>query len=209
MSALAASVIGGPLTMTFIALETTSDLWLTTAVLIAVIVSSQVTREAFGYSFATWRFHLRGETIRSAADIGWMRDLTVGKMMRHDVRTVPAATTIASFREAFPLGSPAYVIAVDEQGRYVGMVHVAEAHAAEAAPDKSVKDVLHNAEDMLLPGMAIKEAVLAFDRAETETLAVVDSHLDRRVIGLLTEAFALRRYAAELERRRQELVGEG
>jgi CIC family chloride channel protein len=208
MSALAASVIGGPLTMTFIALETTSDLWLTTAVLIAVIVSSQVTREAFGYSFATWRFHLRGETIRSAADIGWMRDLTVGRMMRHDVRTVPAATTIASFREAFPLGSPAYVIAIDEQGRYAGMVHVAEAHAAEASPDKSVKDVLRNAEDMLLPGMAIKEAVLAFDRAETETLAVVDSRLDRRVIGLLTEAFALRRYAAELERRRRELVGE-
>ena len=80
MSALSASVIGGPLTMTFIALETTGDLWLTTAVLIAVIISSQVTREAFGYSFATWRFHLRGETIRSAADIGWMRDLTVGKM---------------------------------------------------------------------------------------------------------------------------------
>ncbi len=209
MSALAASVIGGPLTMTFIALETTGDLWLTTAVLIAVIISSQITREAFGYSFATWRFHLRGETIRSAADIGWMRDLTVGKMMRHDVRTVPAATTVASFREAFPLGSPAHVIAVDEQGRYVGMVQVAEAHAAEALPDKSVKDLLHNAEDMLLPGMAIREAVLAFDRAEAEALAVVDSYLDRRVIGLLTEAYALRRYAAELERRRRELVGEG
>ena len=55
------SVIGGPLTMTFIALEITGDLWLTTAVLIAVIVSAQVTRETFGYSFATWRFHLRGE----------------------------------------------------------------------------------------------------------------------------------------------------
>ena len=77
MSALSASVIGGPLTMTFIALETTGDLWLTTAVLVAVIVAAQVTREAFGYSFATWRFHLRGESIRSAADIGWMRDLTV------------------------------------------------------------------------------------------------------------------------------------
>jgi len=79
MSALSASVIGGPLTMTFIALETTGDLWLTTAVLIAVIIAAQVTREVFGYSFATWRFHLRGETIRSAADIGWMRELTVEK----------------------------------------------------------------------------------------------------------------------------------
>jgi CIC family chloride channel protein len=177
-------------------------------VLIAVIISSQVTREVFGYSFATWRFHLRGETIRSAADIGWMRDLTVGKMMRHDVQTVPVAATVAAFREAFPLGSPAYVIAVDEHGRYAGMISVADAHAAEGSPDKSIKELLRYTDGILLPGMAIKEAVLAFDRAEAEALAVVDSYPDRRVIGLLTEAYALRCYAAELERRRQELVGD-
>ncbi|MGB6542341.1 MAG: chloride channel protein [Xanthobacteraceae bacterium] len=208
MSALSAAVIGGPLTMTFIALETTGDLWLTTAVLIAVIVAAQVTREMFGYSFATWRFHLRGETIRSAADIGWMRELIVGKMMRQDVRTVPAATSIASFREAFPVGSTTSVIAINEQERYAGMIRVADAHAPEVSPDKSVKDLLNNAGDVLLPGMAIKEAVQAFDRAEAEALAVVDSYAERRVIGLLTEAYALRRYAAELERRRRELIGD-
>lgn len=53
MSALAVSVVGGPLTVVFIALESTGDLWLTAAALIAVIVSAQVTREFFGYSFAT------------------------------------------------------------------------------------------------------------------------------------------------------------
>ncbi len=90
MGALSVSVIGGPLTMTFIALETTGDYWLTAAVLIAIIVSAQVTRQQFGYSFATWRFHLRGEGIRSAADVGWVRELTVRRMMRSDVRTVPA-----------------------------------------------------------------------------------------------------------------------
>jgi CIC family chloride channel protein len=208
MSALAASVVGGPLTMIFIALETTGDLWLTTAVLIAVIISAQVTREGFGYSFATWRFHLRGETIRSAADVGWMRDLTVGKMMRQDVQTVHASTTIGSFREAFPLGSAAYVVAVDEDDRYVGLVLMADAHAAEASPDNAVKDILHYGEDLLLPGMAVKEAVLAFDRAEAEALAVVDSYRDRKVVGLLTEAYVLRRYAAALERRRRELIGD-
>jgi chloride channel protein, CIC family len=208
MSALSASVIGGPLTMTFIALETTGDLWLTTAVLIAVIISAQVTREGFGYSFATWRFHLRGETIRSAADVGWMRDLTVGKMMRQDVQTVHASTNIASFREAFPLGSTAYVVAVDEDDRYVGLVHVADAHAPAVELEKSVKDFLHYGEDLLLPGMAVKEAVLAFDRAEAEALAVVDSYRDRHVIGLVTEAYVLRRYSAELERRRREMIGE-
>ncbi len=208
MSALSASVIGGPLTMIFIALETTGDLWLTTAVLIAVIIAAQVTREGFGYSFATWRFHLRGETIRSAADVGWMRDLTVGKMMRQDVQTVHASTTIASFREAFPLGSTAYVVAVDEDDRYVGVVLMADAHGTGISPDKPIKDLLHYGEDLLLPGMAVKEAVLAFDRAEAEALAVVDSYRDRKVIGILTEAYVLRRYAAELERRRRELIGE-
>ncbi len=207
MSALSASVIGGPLTMTFIALETTGDLWLSTAVLIAVIIAAQVTREGFGYSFATWRFHLRGETIRSAADIGWMRDLTVEKMMRQDVQTVQASSTVAAFREAFPLSSTAYVIAVDENDRYVGLILVADAHAAEAA-DKSIKELLHHPDDMLLAGMAVKEAVLAFDRAESEALAVVNSYLDRRVIGILTEAYVLRRYSAALEGRRRDLVGE-
>jgi chloride channel protein, CIC family len=208
MSSLAAAVIGGPLTMIFIALETTGDLWLTTLVLIAVIISAQVTREAFGYSFATWRFHLRGETIRSAADVGWMRDLTVGRMMRQDVQTAHASTNVAAFREAFPLGSTAYVVAVDEADCYVGLIHVADVHATDVAEDRPLKDFLLYTDEMLLPGMAVKEAVLAFDRAEAESLAVVDSYLDRRVIGLLTEAYVLRRYSAALERRRQEMLGE-
>ena len=34
---------------------------------------SILVRETFGYSFSTWRFPLRGDTIRSAHDVGWMR----------------------------------------------------------------------------------------------------------------------------------------
>src|SRR5207253_5143194 len=109
MGALSVAVIGGPLTMIYITLETTGDLWLTTAVLIAVIISAQVTRELFGYSFATWRFHLRGETVRSAADVGWIRDLTVKSMMRADAVTVDADTPINDFITKFPLGSKTQV----------------------------------------------------------------------------------------------------
>jgi CIC family chloride channel protein len=208
LSALSVSVIGGPLTMTFIALETTGDLWLTTAVLIAAIISMQVTREFFGYTFATWRFHLRGETIRSAADIGWIRDLAVGQMMRADVRTTPAEGTISDFRAAFPLGSTSQVIAVDEDGRYAGMVLVAEAHAADITASDDVRTLLHHADHMLLPQMTVQEAVSAFDRFESEALAVVDSVERRQVIGLLSEAHALRRYSEASERQRRELLGE-
>lgn len=208
MSALAASVIGGPLTMVFIALESTGDLWITSAVLIAVIVSTQVTRDLFGYSFATWRFHLRGETIRSAADIGRIRDLTVQRLMRQDVRTVPADMTIADFLHAFPPGSTGQVIAVEDDGRYAGMVIVAEANTVALANGGTVRNILHFKDDVLFPGMNVQEAVAVFDRTEAEALAVIESRATRKILGLLSEAYALRRYSTELEQHRRELVGD-
>jgi CIC family chloride channel protein len=208
MSALSASVVGGPLTMSFIALESTGNLWLTTAVLVAVIISTLITRELFGYSFATWRLHLRGETIRSAADVGWIRDLTVGRLMRSDLTTVMASMKIEEVRKKFPLGSKTRVVAVDGAGHYVGLALIAEAHAPDIDESKGLIDILHHREVVLHPAMNIQEAIAVFDAAEAETLVVVEAGGERSPIGILTEAHAVRRYAEESERRRREAVGD-
>src|ERR1700676_4942776 len=208
MSALSASVVGGPLTMSFIALESTGDLWLTTAVLVAVIISTQITRELFGYSFATWRFHLRGETIRSAADVGWIRDLTVRSLMRPDATSVDANMPMDEFRGKFPLGSKNQVVAVDGEGRYVGLALVAEAHATDIEAASGLIDILHHRDVVLHPVMNIQEAIAVFDAAEAESLAVVEAGGEHRPIGILTEAHAMRRYAEESEQRRREIVGD-
>jgi len=208
MSALSASVIGGPLTMSFIALESTGNLWLTTAVLLAVIISTQITRELFGYSFATWRLHLRGETIRSAADVGWIRDLTVRSLMRQDVATVDASMPIEKFREEFPLGSKTQVVAVDGSGRYAGLALVADAHAPDLDTADGLVGLLHFRDVVLHPGMNIQEAIAVFDAAEAESLAVVDTDGLHRPIGTLTEAHAVKRYAEQSEQRRREVLGE-
>jgi CIC family chloride channel protein len=207
MSALAVSVVGGPLTMAFLALESTGSLPLTVAVVAASVISAITVRRTFGYSFATWRFHLRGEAIRSAVDIGWMRNLTVGRMMRREVRTMRADTTIAAFRRDVPLGATNRVVVVDEAARYAGIVLVAEAHAPECLAEH-LSDLLHCDDTMLMPQMNVKEAVALFEQAEVDALAVVDGLSTRRVIGLLTEQYALRRYSEELDRRRRDLSGE-
>jgi chloride channel protein, CIC family len=208
MSALSASVIGGPLTMSFIALESTGNLWLTTVVLVAVMISTQITRELFGYSFATWRLHLRGETIRSAADVGWIRDLTVRRLMRPDVATVDAGIGIDDFRVKFPLGSKTQVVAVDATGRYVGLAVVAEAHAPEIDAARGLFGILHHRGVVLHPVMNIQEAIAVFDAAEAESLAVVEADGEHRPVGILTEAHAMRRYAEESDKRRREAIGE-
>jgi CIC family chloride channel protein len=207
MSAFAVAVVGGPLTMAFLALESTGSLPLTAAVLAAAVVSSITVRRTFGYSFATWRFHLRGESIRSAVDIGWMRNLTVGRMMRRDIPTVPASMSLAAFRRDYPLGSTKRIVAINSADRYAGIVWIDDAHAAADASGR-VHDVLHHTDVVLLANMTVKEAVRAFEVAEADALAVVDSVEEGHVLGLLTEQYTLRRYAEELDRRRRDLSGE-
>jgi CIC family chloride channel protein len=207
MSGVAVAIVGGPLTMSFLTLESTGSLPLTVAVVAASVVSSLTVRRTFGYSFATWRFHLRGESIRSAVDIGWMRNLTVGRMMRKDMRTVRADTTLAAFRRDFPLGSTNRVITVDDSDRYAGIVWVADAHAAGDEVSR-ISELLHHTGTVLRPEMPVNEAARLFETAEADALAVVDNADSLHVIGILTEQYALRRYSEELEKRRRDLSGE-
>jgi CIC family chloride channel protein len=204
MGALAVAIIGGPFTMSFLVLETTGDFALAAATLTAAIVASVVVRETFGYSFSTWRLHLRGETIRSAHDVGWLRTLTAERMMRPVGATTPVDATVAAFCQRYPLGSTRRAVAIDEAGRYGGIVQVSVAHASRA-PDAPVGSLAILKQSALTPEMSIKEIMAAFDAAASDDLAVLDH--DRHVLGLLSESYATRRYAEELDSARRDLTG--
>ena len=217
MSSLAVSIVGGPMTMTLLALEMTGDLKLTLAVVGAAGAASLVTRRLFGFSFATWRFHLRGESIRGAHDVGWMRDLTAGSMMRLEVPKIAADATIAEARLKYPPGSTNYLVAVGPGGAYAGMVPpgalyepdpaLDEEAAAEPAP-RTVRHLLRNPDRMLLADMSVRDTLKLFEAAESEALPVVADRDSRRLVGILSEAHAIKRYSDEVSRRNRELTGE-
>jgi CIC family chloride channel protein len=180
-------------------------------VLVACIVSGLMVRETFGYSFSTWRLHLRGETIRSAIDVGWMRSLTVGRMMRRDPPTILGDAGLAEFRRRYPLGSTQRVVVVDADGRYLGVALTTDAFAAAEDPEadarRTAADIARWPDDPLLPAMNVREAMTLFDQTESEALAVVEDAQSRKLLGLLTEGYALRRYAEELDKARAGLAG--
>jgi CIC family chloride channel protein len=197
--------------MVFLAVEMTGDFALAPLIVPSVLVASLTARRLFGFSFATWRFHLRGEAIRSAHDVGWIRNLTVERLMRQDLPTVRVDSLLSDFRRDFPLGSNQLVVAVDENGRYAGIVPLNRAYALDldqAAASTKLAALLAHKDQVLLRSMNVKEAVATFEAAEADALAVVDNTTDRRVVGVLTEAYALRRYSEELDQRRRELMGE-
>lgn len=206
MTALGTGIVGAPISMTFLALEMTGDFGIALSAFIASLIVSVVVRGTFGYSFATWRFHLRGETIRGPHDIGWMRDLSVARMMRKDVRTLPEDTAIGQARIRMPLGVTKEVMLTDSDGRYCGAVLVGDLHGTDADPSEPVARIAHLQKAYLTPRATVKDALDMFAAQEADVLAVVSDDVNRRVIGRLSEAHALRRYGEELEKRNRAFV---
>jgi len=210
MGSVAASIVGAPLTMVLLVLEVTGDFQIALGVLAGVVTASVTTRYTFGYSFSTWRFHQRGVSIRGAHDIGWVAELTVGRMMRGDPKTVGEGVPLLRLREMVPLGSVSRVFAVDDLGHYAGLIDVATAHDSDldaAAAGLVAGDLANDRSHFLQPTQDVKVAMALFAEAEAEALPVVHSNTDRRVIGYLTEAYALRRYTRALEQRRSSELG--
>jgi CIC family chloride channel protein len=206
MAAFGTGVLGSPVTMTVLALEMTGNFDVTAASFMACAISALIVRTIFGYSFATWRFHLRGETIRGPADVGWMRELTVAKLMRKDARSLPQDVTIAAARDLFPQGGERQFFLLNKEGHYAGTVLTADLHLTPLPAGGSVAQLALPNGVCLTPQMAIREALDIFERSETDVLPVLDEPGQGHVLGLLTEAHALRRYGEELERRHQAVI---
>jgi CIC family chloride channel protein len=203
MGAVAAAIVGAPMTMIMIVLETTGDFAATIGVMVGVVTAAIAVRHWFGYSFATWRFHLRGLTIRSPDDVGWINELLIGPMMRRDPAVIAADLTIEELHRRFPTGSIKKVFVVDERGRLRGIIDPVEASGLESAEAvKTVGELVSKPAPFLLPGNDLRTALDRFSQTAQETLPVVDNSEDRRIIGYLSEAYALRRYAHELEHHR-------
>lgn len=206
MAALAAAIVGAPMTMAMLVLEGTHDFVLASAVMAAVLVSGTVTRQAFGYSFSTWRLHLRGGTITSARDVGWTAAMTAGQMMQRGASTLDVATRVEDARKRFPLGSSTRVALLDGAGRYAGIVPVAALYADGVKPDGTVDDFADRRSVAIAADADVLAVMHRFDETQTDEMAVVDAQ--GHLLGILSEAFVRKRYAEELDKRQREMMGE-
>jgi chloride channel protein, CIC family len=211
MGALSAAIVGGPLTMTFLVLESSGNLGVAGGALAASIATTLAVRTTFGYSFTTWRLHLRGETIRGGQDVGWLRELTVGRMMAPAPPRFPAYRSVLAFREAYPLGSANFVVADGEDGRYQGLIHVPDAHALtiEDGDDGGpITAIVRLPATVLHPDENVRRALDVFGASQADTL-VVTARGTEKVLGTLGEAYTARRYAQETNLAMRGVLGGG
>ncbi len=206
MAALSVSIVGGPMTLALLILETTHDFALMGVVLTASLIASAFTRETFGYSFSTWRLHIRGSNVRSPRDIGWIINLTAARLMRKDWGSVPDTLSIADLRAKIPLGSTSKTIAIDAAGHYAGIIPTAAAYDPSVSEDAPVASIATLQEITLSPLADIQFILKQLDKAGADELAVVDEN--GFVLGIVTEKHARRRYFEEIEASQRAMFGE-
>ncbi|MGZ3257953.1 MAG: chloride channel protein [Croceibacterium sp.] len=206
MAALSVSIVGGPMTLAMLTIETTHDFALMGVVLTASLLASAYTRERFGYSFSTWRLHLRGSRIRSPRDIGWTTMLTAGRIMRKDWVSLPEALSVDAFRASVPLGSTSKVVVVDSDGHYRGILQTALGYSPDLDQATPIGSLAQLGEVTLDPSTDIVEMLHRFEDNAADELAVID--VERRVLGVVSENHARRRYFEEMERSQKALYGE-
>jgi CIC family chloride channel protein len=129
--------------------------------------------------------------------------------MRADLKTEPAATPLAELREKYPPGSEKQVFVIAESGDYLGTLDVAALHEDKSEEAlRAARDFVRDPELFLLPYENVRTALARFEEKELETLPVLASPSERKVIGYLSEQYALRRYNQALERRRSAELGD-
>jgi CIC family chloride channel protein len=205
LAAFGTGVLGAPFSMVCLALEITGDFSVTVGAVVASTVSALLVREMFGYSFATWRFHLRGEVIRGPQDVGWVQQLSAMSLMRADFESALSTMPIAEAQKLFSPARVKQIVLRAPNGAYAGMVSSADLHSIATKDNLPLATLAQQKEEFLLPDATIREIMTAFERSEADVLVVVDRPEYRAAIGTVSEAHVLRTYSEELERRNQEV----
>ena len=111
---------------------------------------------------------------------------------------------LSEAQAAFPLNTKQIVLK-DDDDRYAGVVMAADLHAVTDPQDQNLESLARQQDEFLLPHLSIREVMTAFEKTETDVLVVVDRSDRRIAIGTISEAYVLRTYGEELERRNQEM----
>jgi CIC family chloride channel protein len=213
MGAVAGSVLGAPISTILMVFELTGDYQLTIGVMIATVIASLITQQAFGFSFFTWQLDRRGLNLRKGREQGLLHAVHVCDVMHGDHVSVAAGASMAEIRRALQRCGYGELFVIDEDGRLHGTVMLSD--LADAAFDTEL-DALLNAEDVcrnrppVLAEMDDLEAAMALmDSVQESIVAVIDNYDDQRLTGYVRQRDVIRAYDRALMQARAEEYGEG
>ena len=208
MGAVAAAVLGAPISTTLIIFELTGDYALTLGVMIAVVISSEITQSFYGHSFFTNQLRARGIDLKGEFETEALKAHTIQQVM--ESRTVPIAcdTTLMDIRKLLQASSAGELFVVDTDTALHGTITLADLQdlAFDQSNDgtKTAGDVCRQHAPMLCGKDDLGAALELMQETGEDHIAVVDDLDTMRFVGCVHHRDVMSAYNRALAHSRHE-----
>lgn len=203
MGAVAAAVLGAPISTTLIVFEMTANYGLTLGVMIAVVLATGLSSHLYGHpSFFFGQLHRRGLDLARGPELHLLAALKVAPLVRPDTPTVAPGTPLPLVRRHLLAAPRGMVLVVDDQGRLIGPIGAAELSPVGFDPDLDqlvvAADLARRDCPLLTPEDSLHTTLGLMTEEDLEHLPVVADRDSRRLLGSLHETDLLLAYNREL-----------
>lgn len=209
MGAVAAAVLGAPISTSLIVFEMTGDYEITVAVMLAVVVGTLLSRPLRGRSFFTWQLEQRGLDLHGGFQTALLRSIRIRDVVSRLCEVIGPGIDLKALRFMLQNSPDGQLFVVDDEGRLVGTVTLAD--LSDAAFDDTrmevfnVSDVTRTKPPILDLDDDLETALKLMQATGEPHVAVVEDREGRVFAGCLHERDALTAYTrALLEIRREE-----
>ncbi|MBL7119498.1 MAG: chloride channel protein [Dehalococcoidia bacterium] len=203
MGAFFAAAAHAPITAIIILFEMTRDYALILPLMLAVVISTLVSRNLSRESIYTLKLVRRGVDIHRREEADILGGIRVSEVMTRDFPTVlpsmPVSELISELHQSGHHGFPM----VDESGDFVGVVTLEDVEAAISRGDYALTaaDVATKSPIVAYPGQSIHDAVAQLGGRDVGRIPVVDRNNPKRLLGVLRRHDIVRAYAKALGNR--------
>ncbi|MFV1852237.1 MAG: chloride channel protein [Thalassospira sp.] len=198
MGAVAAAILGAPISTTLMMFELTGDYALTVGVMVASVLASVVMDQFQGGSFFQWQLKCRGLSTRWGREVNLLRMMKVADIMKREYETVPLTEGLPTVREKLINAPYSELFVIDEQGKLHGTITLTDLRHAAFDPNLGAEvtagEVARSKPPVLYRTDSIEKAVRLMEQTGEEHLPVLNSEEERQMIGFVHEKDAMMAY---------------
>ena len=212
MGAVAAAVLGAPISTTLIIFEMTGDYALMLGVMVAVVIASEITEQVYGRSFFSLQLKQRGIDLRGGFEAEIMRTIPVGQVLATDSELVSPDVGLPDLRAMLQKSKIGEIYVVRDDGALFGTMTLAD--LSDVAFDDVIDDLLC-AGDVARPQPSVlcedddlEAALTMLAETEEDRIAVVENRDSLVFRGYVTHADVMAAYNRALLKSRHEEHGE-
>ncbi len=212
MGGVTAAVLGAPISTILIVFEMTGNYKLTIAVMVAVVVSSMITRGFHGGSFFLWQLERLGMDIKGGFETALLRGIKLRRVMTRVDERVGPGVALQDLRKMLQKSETGSLFVVADDGSLYGTITLADLSEAafEHDFDDLIKagDVARTRPPTLTADDDIEAAMKMMRDSGEHHIAVVEDSDSMFFLGCVHERDVMAAYnEALVEVRREERDG--